>query len=242
MTDVSLPRTRAKAIESKRSMRVWHVVVCAVVVGTGVPIATHHTTWGGFNVHQAALAFFLWLNFLIALWELCLLFRRDQIEEQHRRFIAEYKGRQLDRVIDFFRTPAPLSRLFSPSLWAELWSSYSLFDESYANRKSFGFWIDVGNGFSTLVPTLLVLYGMTFHVLPARALGILGLLLFYQMWYGTVVYFGSYLLNKRYVGHSAMNVAVFVGLSNGIWLTFPVWGSYASIELIYTNSYAFFLP
>jgi len=78
-------------------MRVWHVVVCAIALGTSVPIALHYEHWGGFNLHHAALAFFLWLNFLIALWELCLLFRRDQIEQQHRRFIVEYKGRELDR-------------------------------------------------------------------------------------------------------------------------------------------------
>lgn len=227
--------------EAKGGLRVWHVVVCAVAAGTALPVWLHHATWGVFNVHQVALAFFLWLNFLIALWEICLFLRRDLVEAQHRRFVVEYKGRELDRVLDFFRTPVPFSRVLSPAVWAELWSSYSVFDESYANKKSFGFWIDVGNGFSTLVPAVLVTYGMTFHLLPARALGVIGLLLFYQMWYGTVVYFGSYLLNERYVGHSARNLAIFVGLSNGIWLTFPIWGFAACIELIYTNSYGLFL-
>jgi hypothetical protein len=222
-------------------MRVWNVVLVAVAGGTALPVALHHHYYGVFNVFQIALAFFAWLNVIIALWEICLFLRIDLIEEQHRRFVAEYRGRELDRARDFFATPVPLGRLFSPTLWAELWSTYSVFDPSYANRQSFGFFVDIGNGFSTLIPSLLFLYGMTFEMVPARVLGIVGLLLFYQTWYGTVVYFWSFLLNKRYRGHTAMNLALFVGMSNGVWLTFPVFGMYAATVLIQSDSYAIFL-
>ena len=222
-------------------MRVWNVVLFAVVVGTALPIALHHHFYGVFNPHQIALAFFTWLNVIIALWEICLFLRIDLIEEQHRRFLAEYRGRELDRARDFFATRVPLSRLFSPTLWAELWSTYSVFDDSYADRKSFGFFVDIGNGFSTLIPSLVFLYGMTFEIVPARVLGIVGLLLFYQTWYGTVVYFWSFLLNKRYRGHTARNLALFVGMSNGLWLTFPLWGMAAAIVMIESDSYSLFL-
>jgi len=40
-----------------------------------------------------------------------------------------------------------------------LWSTYSLLDPSYVSTTSFGFWIDTGNGITTLVPTLLLSYG-----------------------------------------------------------------------------------
>jgi hypothetical protein len=222
-------------------MRVWHVVLFTVAAGAVVPIALHHRAYGVFNPFQIALAFFLWLNAIIALWEICLFLRIDLIGEQHRRFVTAYKGRELDRVKDFFVSPLPPRRVLSPTTWAELWSSYAIFDESYANRTSFGFFVDVGNGFTTLVPTLVFLYGMTFAPIPARALGIVGVLIFYQMWYGTIVYFGSFVLNKRYVGHTRLNLAVFVGLSNGLWLTFPILGIYASIVMIYRDSYAIFL-
>ncbi|HEX4338412.1 MAG TPA: hypothetical protein VH062_21045 [Polyangiaceae bacterium] len=221
-------------------MRVYQIVTLAIVLGTAVPIYLHHDVHGVANVHQAALAFFLWLNAIIALWEICLFLRIDLIEEQHARFTAEYRGRELDRVKDFFALRVPLGRVFSPTVWAELWSSYSVFDPSYADRKSFGFFVDVGNGFSTLVPTLLFLYGMTYEWLPARALGVVGLLVFYQMWYGTVVYLASYVMNKRYRGHSFGNVALFVGLSNGLWLSFPLWGIAVSITMIGSGSYAIF--
>ena len=37
--------------------------------------------------------------------------------------------------------------------------SPSLLDPSYVSSTSFGFWIDTGNGITTLVPTLLLSYG-----------------------------------------------------------------------------------
>ncbi len=220
--------------------RVWSFVVLFVVSGTVAPVALHHAVHGAFNVHQIGLAFFSWLNTMIALWEICLFLRIDLIEEQHARFIAEYKGRELDRVIDLFAAPLPLAKAFSPSTWAEIWSSYSIFDDSYADRKSFGFFVDVGNGFTTLIPSILFIYGMTYEILPARALGVLGLVYFYQMFYGTVVYFASFLFNERYVGHTPLNLAVFVGISNGLWFFFPIWGIVVSIALIYDGSFALF--
>jgi len=223
-------------------MRVYQIILVAILVGTAVPVGLHVHVHGAFDAAQAAIAFFLWLNTIIALWELCLFARIDLIEEQHARFVRDYRGRELERVKDFFGSSVPLSKVFSPTTWAELWSTYSIYDESYANRKSFGFFVDVGNGFSTLVPTLLCLYGMTYELVPARVLGIVMLLVNYQMWYGTLVYFGSYVFNKRYVGHTKADVALFVGLTNGLWFTFPIFAMFAAVTLIYSDSYAFFRP
>ena len=128
-------------------MRIYQVVVGAVVVGTVTPVLLHHHVYGVWNVHQMGLAFFLWLNTIIALWEICLFLRIDRIAADYARFKIEYVGRPLDRVKDFFFTPITFAQIFSPTTWSEIWSSYALFDDSYADRKSFGYWIDVGNGF-----------------------------------------------------------------------------------------------
>ena len=222
-------------------MRVWNVILVAVLAGTATPVLLHHQVHGVLSPVQLVLAFFLWLNVIIALWELCLFFRIDRIEAEHTRMRHTYRGREITRIKDFMRSEVPAGRLLSPTLWAGIWSSYSLFDESYASKKSFGFFVDVGNGFTTLVPSLLFLHQMTFQQLPARALGIVGLLLFYQMWYGTVVYLGSYFLNRRHVGRPLWHVAVIVVVLNGLWLTFPLLGIYASISMIYSSSYAMFM-
>ena len=221
-------------------MRVYQVVVAVVVLGTVAPVLLHHEAHGVWNAHQMGLAFFLWLNFIIALWEICLFLRIDRIEADYARFREEYVGRPLDRVKDFFGMKLSPSQILSPTTWSQIWSSYALFDPAYADRKSFGFWIDTGNGFSTSIASLLCLYGMTYQALPARAFGLVLLIACYQMGYGALVYFWSYVFNRRYVGHTAVNLAIFVGLSNGIWIVFPIWGIWAAIQMIYADSYAVF--
>lgn len=221
-------------------MRVYQVVVGTVVLGTLVPWWLHHQEHGVISVHQMAIAFFLWLNFIIALWEICLHIRIDRIEEDHHRFMKEYAGRPLDRVKDFFLQRLSFGEILSPTTWSQIWSSYSLFDPAYADRKSFGFWIDSGNGISTSITSIICLYGMTFQVIPPRAFGLILLISCYQMGYGALVYFWAYVFNKHYRGHTWANLAVFVGLSNGIWLFFPGWGIWAAIQMIYADSYAVF--
>ena len=66
-------------------------------------------------------------------------------------------------------------------------------DPSYADQASFGFCVDVGNGFTTLVPSVLFAVSITSPLLDARHLGMLGLVMFWQEFYGTCVYFFQYL-------------------------------------------------
>jgi hypothetical protein len=223
-------------------MRVWNVILFAITAGCSFAVLLHYQHHGALNGYQIALASFLWINVIIALWELCLFARIDLIAAQHERLAEQYRGREMARVRDFMLTPVPLAQVLSPTLWAGIWSSYAVFDESYASKRSFGFFVDIGNGFSTLVPSLLFLHGMTFWSLPARAVGIVGLLLFYQMWYGTLIYLVSFVVNKRHVGHPRSHVALLVGMSNGLWLTVPVLGMIASLTMIYRDSYALFGP
>lgn len=81
---------------------------------------------------------------------------------------------------------------------------------------------------------------MTYEIIPARVLGMLGLVKFYQEFYGTCIYFLSYVLNKRYKNRSAFEVALFVGFSNGLWFFFPLVGMYASYMMITTDTFAVF--
>ena len=79
---------------------------------------------------------------------------------------------------------------------------------------------------------------MTFEWLSARMLGALGIAVFWQMFYGTVVYFFQFFNNRNHVGHSPAMIASFVGASNGLWFVFPIWGLWISTVLIYADSYA----
>jgi len=222
-------------------MRVWNLVALTATAGTGVPVLLHYRHHGVFSAYQIALAFFLWLNVIVAFWEICLFLRIDEVRARHLRLRVVYNGRAIARSLAFLSSRVTPRELFSASFWAGIWTSYAGFDESYADKSSFGFFVDVGNGFTTLIPSLIFLSEMTFQRIPARALGLVGVLLFYQMWYGTLVYLGSFFLNKRYVGHPLPHLIVIVGCLNGLWLTFPLVGIYASVQMVYMGSYALFV-
>ncbi len=63
---------------------------------------------------------------------------------------------------------------------------------------------------------------------------------FAQMLYGTVLYFTSYIMNKRYRGAPVVLVAGVVAASNLVWIIFPGLAMYASYQMIVSNSYAVF--
>ena len=79
---------------------------------------------------------------------------------------------------------------------------------------------------------------MSVPLMPARTLGLIGLLSFYQEFYGTRVYFLSFVLNKRYKTLKAHEIGLFVCFTNGLWFFLPLLGMYLSYDLVETNGYA----
>ena len=130
-----------------------------------------------------------------------------------------------------------LRQLFSATFWARLWYEYAFYDPAYADRRSFGFSVDVGNGWWTLVPSVVFLVGMTAPWMSPVALGLLGALLFYQKLYNTGLYFFSYLFNRRYELQPIGRVIPIVGGTNGVWLVFPAIGLWVCAQMIFTNSF-----
>lgn len=234
-------------MESTTTQPTSLAIPTAAVIGIVVVAGTLFHTWlhqrvnGVYNVTQIGLAFFLVVNVLIAWWEIALFACQDQIRAEYESIREPYRGREMTRVAEIFARPIPLFRVLSFRQWTTIWSTYSLFDPGYSDRRSFGYNIDVGNGFTTIIPATLFAFGMTFELMPAQILGIVGIIIFWQMFYGTAVYFFQFFNNGRHKGHSARDVALFVGVSNLTWLVFPLWGLYASIQLILDGSYSVFL-
>lgn len=111
--------------------------------------------------------------------------------------------------------------------WAIVFASYASLDPSYVQHTSWSFWVDVGNGFVTLIPTLALSIAITRwpHVdviarASPRLLGLLAVVVNYQMLYGTVVYFANYVYNGYYRGASRACVAIVI-IANIIWIVFP---------------------
>lgn len=210
---------------------VWLLVWMAAWVGGSV--ALHYAFHGVFNGWHVALAVFLAINILICTWEMSLYFRIDDIERWHRG-PRESSGRPRGGL---YTSKVTAGELLSTQLWARVWSEYARFDPAYADRKSFGFAIDVGNGFSTVVPSLVFFVAMTVPLFSPLVVGLLGALIFYQKFYCTCLYFFTYIFNRRYELHPIGAVLAVVGGSNGVWLVFPAIGFYVCLRLILDNSF-----
>lgn len=65
-----------------------------------------------------------------------------------------------------------LREILSPSFWANIWIDYARFDDAYTIPASAGFNIDVGNGHSTLLPTLFLLASMIHPLVDPKVRGV----------------------------------------------------------------------
>jgi hypothetical protein len=216
-------------------------LVTYVLLTTSIPIYLHYTEHNVFNVYQIALSFFLPLNMLICIWEIGLGLYITKIKKDYKDQLKIWKGNEFGSIIDFFHTPLTLYQLFTLKYWTRVWSTYSLYDPSYSNIESFGFFVDVSNGWSFLIPSGIFLYSMTYDPpVDARTLAVMGLILFYVMFHGTCIYFLSFFLNGRHKKFGAFEVGLFIGGSNGLWFVFPLIGVFACYVMIQSNSYDIF--
>jgi|TARA_B100001540_G_C15547247_1_gene524178 hypothetical protein len=201
----------------------------------------HREVHGVVNPTHCALTLFNAVNVLICLWEHALFLHRDRIRKHHAALKKRHGDRTLPSPLCLFERITPRQAL-SYEYWSVIWSTYSLLDPSYANQTSFGFWIDTGNGVVTLAPTLLLSVGATWDLanysplgLSNRALGVLGVVINYQMLYGTVLYFGNYCLNAYYRKTAGPHVATVV-VANAIWIAFPAMWMRVCWEMVATDA------
>lgn len=223
-------------------MQVAIFLVVFIVVGTALSVGLH-STLHGFSVNQAAMAFFLVINVLICFWEICLSTHIVAINAEYKALMEKYSKTPVKAVTKLLFKDLTLTQILTLRTWTSIWATYALYDPSYANRESFGFFVDFGNGWVTLGPSLLFLYCMTFHnLVSARIMGMIGLVKFYQECYGTVMYAISYVFNGRYKGRDPTECILVVGVSNGLWFFFPIAGMALCVHMILDDSYSLFKP
>ena len=216
-----------------------YVIIYHAVVAGGL-IAWHLKTHGLLNTVHAMLAVFLTINAWICICEIALLCYPAHIQRESAGFIAKYGASKLPPV--FLFRGVSLRDALSLKYWSVMWSTYASLDSSYVDTTTFGYCVDVCNGVSTLLPTIVFAAGMTSHaLLSPRVLGMLGLVSFYQEFYGTVVYFFQFFFNRRHDKLSRSLVLGVVVPANAIWIAFPVLGMWACSRLIREGSFAVFL-
>jgi hypothetical protein len=193
------------------------------------------------------LLFFNNLNIFIACCEICLL-RIKFIQTDYQALRNKYGGgREWNAIMALFFRAIELSDLVSTKNWARMWSHYALFDPSYQNPESFGFWIDLGNGFTTILPCLLLNWVIIIPPETSHPPELQETLLwlvpcvtiasYWQMLYGTIVYFATFIFNERYQKHEMLSIMAFVMLTNGIWLVFPSLAIFCAVRVVQEGSF-----
>ena len=192
---------------------------------------------GALNPYYFALSLFLSINLLICYWEMCLYLRHDHVVERARywRELRASTGR--NPAVEFLTAAISLRRVCSPAVWADVWAAYALYDDAYTRRSTFGFNADIGNGFFTPIPSMLLLSALTFGFIPATYAGILGIALFWQWVYVSSLYAVSVWVAGTHEPLPRATRWLFVWGPNAVWIVVPLLGLFISARLILDGSY-----
>ena len=218
-------------------------IVVAVFAAAFVVVATlawnsvSYRLHGALNPYYFVLSLFLSLNLLIAFWEMCLYLRHDYIVERARywRELRASTGR--NPAVEFLTAAVPLRRIGSPTVWADIWAVYVLYDDAYTRRDTVGFNADVGNGFITPIPSMVLLAALTTGFMPATFAGILGIALFWQWVYVSSLYAVSVWVAGSHEPLPRATRWLYVWGPNAVWIVVPLLGLYLSARLILDGTY-----
>ena len=219
-------------------MRVWTCVVIFIVLVAGGAVAARFLVHQSIDPFHALLAVFLAVNILVCYWELCLFWRRGHVEARldHWRGRVETTGISAARAYMTMRMPRP-TRFASPTFWSDIYAAYATYDPAYVDRGSCGFNIDVANGFWTLLPSILLLANYSSPFLPATVGGFVGMAIFYQWIYVTLLYVQSFFVAGRQASITRAEVFIYIWTINLAWILCAIVGLYVSINLVLDGHY-----
>ena len=119
----------------------------------GAVVAWHARVVGQpLTLPQLGIASFGVLNILICLWELCLFYRHDRVRRNGAALVAHFGERRWPALGRLLWAPIGWRNVLHPDMWADVWAHYSVFDPAYMDSISFGYTIDIGNGFTSIAP------------------------------------------------------------------------------------------
>lgn len=226
-----------RANESGPRIIVSLFVVVAVGVQTAAWNAAFYRLHGGLDPAYVVASLFLSINLLICYWEMCLYLRRDYIEQRAGDWVERGKATGRAPAILFLTSGVPLRRIASPTVWADVWAAYSVYDGSYTDRRTYGFNADIANGFFTPIPSMVLLATMTFGFLPATFAGIIGLALSWQWVYLSSLYMLAYYVGEHHVSIRKVDRWLWVWGPNALWILVPLFGLWLSVRLIVDGTY-----
>lgn len=222
-------------------MNALSLVLFFIVVASAIGIAAHYLLTGSLSLLHSTLCVFLVTHLLICYWEICLFRCRTLIEERTKYWHNRRNETGKLPHVEFFTKRIAWRDVLSFKTWADVWATYAQYDPSFADRRTFGFNVDVVNGYVTLIPALLLFVTLTVRVLPARLVGVLGLMLFWQWFYMTTAYYVSFFVAKRHLQLRRSDLLIYIVLMNSPWVLAPLLGLYASFHLVIDGDYRIFM-
>ena len=235
-TDRAQPERGARL--SRLGMPAGLLAALVITILAFAGVGARYCARGDFDAIHAVLSLFFSINLLICYFEACLFLKRDYIEARTEYWRARRDETGRTPAVQFLLTKVPLTKALSPTVWADIWATYAQFDSSYADRRTYGFNVDIANGFATPVPTLLLYAAYTFDILPALAAGIIGVMLFWQLTYMTSVYLVSFFVANRQARISRGELYIYILAMNAPWILCPLLGLYVSVRLILDGDYS----
>ena len=219
-------------------IRAGTFAVVAITSIAALGIGAYYAASGTVHAVFALINLFLSINLFVCFWEMCLYWRRHDLEKRAAYWRERKEAHRLSPAARFLAGKVPVRRLVSPKFWSDVWATYAQYDGSYASLRTYGFHTDVANGFATLLPSLVLHATFTVPFLPARFVGIVAAMLFWQWWYMTVVYLVSFYVVGRHKRITRGELWLYVWGSNSPWLLFPLLGIYIAVRLILDGDYS----
>ncbi len=209
----------------------------AIAVPALTGVGARYLVRGDFDIIHILLILFFSINLWVCYWEVCLFLKRDYVEQRAGYWRERRRKTGRTPAVEFLAGKVPLSDVLSPTVWADVWATYSQFDSSYADRRTYGYNVDIANGFVTPVPTLILFAAYTVDFLPAVAAGIIGAMMFWQLIYATSVYWVSFFAAGRQSRIGRRDMYIYIWALNCPWVLFALLGLYVSVRLIADGDY-----
>lgn len=209
-------------------------VVILIVCGLG----TRYFLKQEFSIVYVILSVFFSINILICWWEACLFLQRTRVEDRTEYWRERRVQTGRHPHVEFFTTKISLKQAFSAKTWADIWATYAQYDPSFADRRTYGFNVDIANGFVTLLPTVFLYTTFTAYLVPAYIAGMIGLMLCWQWIYMTSVYWTSFFVAKRHHEISKRDLFLYILGTNAPWFLCPLLGLVVSVRLIVDGNYS----
>ena len=223
-------------------LNVGSIIALWLIVTTSFCLHHLQTSTSSTSPLTLSILFFNNLNIFIAICEICLGLNISYIQGHYTQLREQYpEGYEWSACMAYLTMPLTLRDVFAAKTWSMMWSTYALYDPSYQNHESFGFFIDFGNGLSTIPPSILMNVAI---IWPEKVsplwVGCICLAMYWQVMYGAIVYVFTFMFNRRYEGKQLLEVSLFVGFSNSLWIIFPPLGIFACVSMLRDGSLAVF--